>query len=246
MKKSNDPTSISRKKWLIGGATAFGLVVLASTGFAAYVIGQSINSANEDVNVAVETAKNASYSFEATLGDASITLGETTIPQNNSGFVTEDAEDAVGDLEITFSSMVLSYGSGAASTLPTKVVFSLDYSIEANLMNKTSTDSIGKHGDAPTGGWDYIVAPSPSTPITFDKSKAVVNNDVSVITLQNQTVSFGWGSFFGNKSPLNYYNEKFPSGGSVDDGNNVLTELNAMKTAMYGKTLTLTATVVAE
>lgn len=246
--KMTDPKSIHRKKWLVGGLAIFGVIVLASSGFAAYVIGKNVSAAKGDVNVSVETAKNASYTFTAELSDSAITLGETSIPDPNDGFVREDAVTAPGDMSITFSSLKLVYGSGAADTLKTNIVFKWDYAApegggtNPNTAIQVTTDTTGKHGTIPTnpGYWEYISAPAT---VTFDKSTATHSGNVYTIEITNKTITIPWGSFFEAKSPLTFYNEKYSSGGTVDDGDKILTEFTAMHTALDSKTITLTATL---
>lgn len=244
--KLTDPKSIHRRKWLVGGLSVFGVIVLASTGFAAYVIGKNVNAAKGDVNVSVETAKNASYTFTAALSDSALTLGETETPTPNDGFVTEDGI-GMGDMSITFSSLKLVYGAGAADTLKTDIVFTWDYTApegggtNPNLVNQVNTDTTAKHGTMPIAGyWEYLTVP---TTLSFDKSSATHEGGVYTIEMTNKVVTVPWGSFFEGKSPLNFYNSKYPTGGTVEDGDKILTEFEAMKTALNGKTITLTATL---
>lgn len=238
----NDPKSIHRRKWLVGGVAIFGALIFASTGFAAYVIGHNVSSTKGDVNVSVETAKNSSYTLTASLSESSLVLGETELP-STSGFVTEDATKAPGDMTITFSSLKLVYGAAAAENLPTKIVFSWDYSApktgtNPNLANQVTLDSTGKHGTKPIAGyWEYVAAPSD---LSFDKASANTSGGLSTIELTAKTITIPWGSYYGGKSPLSFYNEQYSAGGTTEDSDNVLSELNAMHTALDSKGLTLT------
>jgi hypothetical protein len=121
----------------------------------------------------------------------------------------------------------------------------LDYTITQNQANEVTTDSTGKHGTTPAAGyWTYIAAPAT---LNLDSTTATSSGGVYTLALSNQNVSFSWGDFFENKSPLNFYNDKFSAAAeqTVTNSEKIKAELDAMHTALDNKKITLTCTLEA-
>ncbi len=232
--------SKSKRKWVAGGLAAFASVALLTTGFATWVVGNSMTSSEQDgLKVNVDTAKNASIELIATLLDDSVKFSETDAVGGDK-FVQSDATD--GDLDITFDELKIVYGtqSGFNPELATyKLQFTLvqindvDAATNNAVVYSSSTDIFGRDGSK-----TYIEAPeavnlnNPSVGASGSESSGT-----KTYTFTQKTFSFRWGSAFENKSPCTYYNEKFDaeSGAPAKNAANaaiVYNELTDMKTKL--------------
>lgn len=233
--KVTDPKSNNRRKWLIGGLAVFGGIALLTTGLSAYIIGKNVNSADNAIDVGVDTVNNKSLVLTATVSESAITLGESSVI--TTGVVTNDAAD--GDLAITFSSLKLEYGSEIGAAMPTKLVFSFKAGLEANDALAVTDNKLGTVRSG--ASWTYLTAPV-DIPVS-DFGAETSNGNTKIRELTNKTVSFAWGSFFETVSPANYYNGKFDqSTVTTEQMNSITDELKAMHTALDGKKLELTVT----
>lgn len=104
--------SKAMRKWVVGGCLFFGGSAVLTTGFATWIIGTQITSANNQPTITVDTAVNDSVSIETTLGsNNSIHLSENIAedPSNTSQIVfTENGSEA--DFTIEFSEIVINCG----------------------------------------------------------------------------------------------------------------------------------------
>ena len=251
MKKMN---STSKRKWILGGTLGFGAVALLTTGFATWIIGVNKTQTNGDTIVTVDTTKNESAVLEVELSDANITLAETTKVEG--AYIS--SEGTPNALDITFSSIKFTYGSGFLAegesisaiefSLPTTAQEGLDTTFTDNTVISTSENASQLRKTS--GPWTYIEAPAKITE-GLTPNEESKNQPLKVIEIKNKTVSFQRGTYFQNKSqsnvsPANYYNEalNYKGNATIADLDNVDTELKAMHTALDNKTIHLLAKVV--
>lgn len=244
--------SKSRRKWLLGGSLAFASVALLTTGFATWVIGTSKPSGDGEVHIGVDTAQDNSVELTFSLDDT-----------DNKIFVTEDADTVDWNIKIKDLNVVVGedfYNSlkakqeekqKAGQDLDLKIAFEL----QKDGANLVTTDSVGVRGE--TGSlWNYIKVKSESEffnvslPSTYPTAGKIydISNDATNNLDGNKTLSFYWGSYFGEKAPSKFYEENRGSQNSHEYYQKALQELQAMKTALTAgtRTLKLTATFVYE
>lgn len=254
--------SKSRRKWIRGGLAAFASVALLTTGFAVWVVGVTQDKNNHDVGVSVATSSNANVTFEAALSDTdkSIFLDEQEAVATTK-FVNTGAEEVKGDLSVTFTSMTIKYGLGAADLFDTskggykEVAFSIN-SFEASETEEAnkyksvlvSDNKIGTDArKANESGWTYITAPV-SIPLTkFEKAVDSTTNAVT-LTLKDadKVMEFTWGTFFGGVSPCTYYNNLVDTGKiakTVENADLINAEIHQMHTALDNGKIRLTASL---
>ena len=251
MKKSIKKSS--RRKWVVGGVAFFGSIALLTTGFATWVVGVNDNNENNTVNVNVETTENASVSFTMTYAsesaDDTITIDE---PDNYSfdgkKIINPGEGKSKFDFTVTFESVDITIGHGAQEK---NGYDGIEFAITGT--NNEIQSEGNKLGTARSGGsWTYLAAPARKT---FEELKLVKADEdgTSAITWTGSKVpiTFGWGTFFGGKSPCNYYNELYNGNklSSFSDDSKIVdaiySEMSAMETAFKTtKTITLTATLV--
>lgn len=244
--------SKSRRKWLIGGSLAFASVALLTTGFATWVIGTQKPSGDGKVNIGVDTAKDNSVELTFSLDDTDkkIFVAENAGNSNSNLTIERDEADTVSkpdwDIKIKDLNIVVGetfYNSIKGKEL--KIAFELQKGVTKGDINSVTDDKVGVRGE--TGpSWNYIELAKSKFDVTLPESYPT-NGKIYDIndTPDNKTFSFTWGSYFGEKAPSDFYKGKEESRGSQtlrEYYQKALQELQAMKTALNGGELTLTAT----
>ena len=259
MKKQTNLTT--RRKWVVTGIMAFAGVALLTTGFATYIVGVNNNTDDATATISVETVKNTSVDLSVSLEkDNTLNLTENVkLTENDSNLVnTEGAFDATA-LQVT-ADITLKYGSEFfdKGTQNLTLKFSLKYDDsdyvgnisnltqdEDNLLGSsrvTEKTAMSSTGLEANDSWEYLVAPAE---IDLTNQESTTDGALTVITLQDKVLDFRWGSFFDGMSPANYYNSMTYED-KTDAANKITQELKALNAALDGKSLTLTAEVVAE
>lgn len=104
-------TSVSKRKWIVGGFLFFGGIALLTTGFATWIIGTQIMTSGGDLSVGVDTAMNQSISISCELSDDSLYLRENVVNDTTNPdqiVSTDNTEDA--DFTIKFSKIEIQCG----------------------------------------------------------------------------------------------------------------------------------------
>lgn len=247
--------SKSRRKWLLGGSLAFASVALLTTGFATWVIGVNQPSGDGEADIDVDTVEDRSVELTFSLAEDKIFVAED-VGKSNPNLTVErkTGTDREPDWNIEIGNLDIVVGEAFYNSLKDKkadgqdlkIVFELqkDVADDKNSVTKDK-DLVRVRGEQTESSWNYI---------TLVKNKFTVNlpdsypaggkiydiND----TLNNpdKTFSFKWGSYFDGKGPSQFYKEKEPNEGKLEYYQNAGKELAAMRTALKGTTLKLTAT----
>lgn len=243
--------SKSRRKWLLGGSLAFASVALLTTGFATWVIGTKKTSGDGQLNIDVDTAEDNSVELTFSLDtDNTIFVAEPAGETNhNLTIKRKTGTDREPDWNITIKDLKIVVGQTFYESLKgkdLKIAFELQKDVtEAENKNLVTKDEVGVR----TGSsWNYIELAKSKFDVTLPPSypeggKIYDINDTP--NNPNKTFSFTWGSYFDEKAPSVFYQEKEESRGSQtlrEYYQNALKELKAMNTALNGGELKLTAT----
>lgn len=256
--------SKSRRKWLLGGSLAFASVALLTTGFATWVIGTQKTSGDGKVHIGVDTAKDNSVELTFNLDtDNKIFVAEDAGNSNPNLTIERDESEAdtkpdwdikIKDLNIvvgdTFYNSLKAKQKEkqeAGQDLDLKIVFELQKDVTED-KNSVTDDKVGVRGEQTGLSWNYITLKKPSFEVTLPTSYPVDGKIYDINETPNnpdKTFSFDWGSYFDGKAPSDFYKEKEGSKGSQtlrEYYQKALKELQAMKTALNGGDLKLTAT----
>lgn len=239
--------SKSRRKWLLGGSLAFASVALLTTGFATWVIGTSKPSGDGQVHIGVDTAQ-----------DNSVELTFSLDENDNGIFVTEDADTVDWNIKIKDLNIVVGedfYNSLNGKT-NLKIAFELQKDVAAkDDKNLVTDDFVGVRGGQAESSWNYIKLATTNEffevtlPTSYPNEDGKIGKIYDINDTPNnpdKTFSFTWGSYFGDKAPSEFYEERRGSQNSGEYYKNARQELQTMKTALEAGTLTLTATFVYE
>lgn len=198
---------ISKKgKWIIGGVCAFAVVATATTGLAAWVIGQN-TVATEGGNITVVkdvTDESISLAITSEGKDLEVEFG----PKAGDYTVVNASDRARSEEKLVFT-VKGTYTKGAASSTISYVTAELELSKEAVALVKEG----------------YIVAPGelkgtltdgqpatytlPDIPVTADAGENALtgtfNSDSVVDEEDAKSYAFKWGTKFGGMNPCEYY-----------------------------------------
>lgn len=243
--------SASKRKWVLGGVLGFAAVALTTTGFATWIVGANATTSDGTVGVTVDTVSNNGVELTLKLGsDTAIELKEANSATGPVVTVT-DNDSVSNPLQISVDTFTLEVGKQFLdSNTITGVEFTLKYAtdnstkdIKDNASNKVTENKIGdKRTTNESEYWEYVSAPAK---VEFNNEDIINSQDLTTYTytISASTLDFSWGSFFENKSPATFYNEKFATGATKDDVDNIFAELDAMHTALNNKNLVLTASL---
>ncbi len=252
--------SKSKRKWIMGGLAAFASVALLTTGFALYVVGTTKTQASGNVEVTVDTAQNQSIVLDLKIADGtSIALKEANSTTDGKIVKVTGNDDVVTDpLKIKISSATITYGSNYDFKF-TSIQFSIDDPSNSDFVKEEGKDyasvktasganKLTDNGDKKyartESDYTYIDAPDA---ISLNGLTPVKNENTETITIPDKDLNleFKWGTFFDNKSPATYYNDKYKN--ENDDtflataADQITSELNAMHDQLNSKTIKLVA-----
>lgn len=250
--------SKSRRKWLIGGSLAFASVALLTTGFATWVIGTQQTSGDGKVNIGVDTAKDNSVELTFSLDDTDnkIFVAEDAGNSNSNLTIERDEKEAdtKPDWSIKIKDLHVVVGETFYESLKgkdLKIAFELQKNVAAaEDKNSVTDDKVGVRGGETESSWNYIRLAKSKFIVTLPGSYPAGGKIYDINDTPNnpdKTFSFNWGSYFGEKVPSKFYHDNEINKGSQtlrEYYQKALQELQAMKTALNGGELTLTATFV--
>lgn len=236
--------SKSRRKWLLGGSLAFASVALLTTGFATWVIGTSKPSGDGQVHIGVDTAQ-----------DNSVELTFSLDENDNGIFVTEDADTVDWNIKIKDLNIVV--GEDFYNSLKGKTNLKIAFELQKDGANSVTADMVGVRGGQAESSWNYIKLATTNEFFEVNLPTSYPNEDGKIGKIYDindipdnpdKTFSFTWGSYFGDKAPSEFYEERRGSQSSGEYYKKALQELKTMKTALTAgtSTLKLTATFVYE
>lgn len=255
----------SRRKWIVGGAALFAGIALLTTGFATWVIGQSILDKKENTDVTVQTTKTEAIFLEVKVNDHAINLDEK-YDQSNGGIIfVENGKET--DFKIGFEYIRVKVSESYWNTHSiTGVKFSLAESTNenANALLKTKDFS---HNFGRTAETEYTFLDiNEDSTVTLPANDKILENKGSgenwihangfyTYTFVGKKEVFKWGTLFDGKSPCTYYNDPNKKQYFFEkdtDGNDILktdglykanNEMTKMHDNFEGKKLTVKLTV---
>lgn len=259
MKKSIKKSS--RRKWVVGGVAFFGSIALLTTGFATWVVGVNDNKEDGEVTIGVDTVENKSVIFTVDVdeSDYEIKLAEkeaiTGQPIVNTDFLRTEESDA--DFTFKLNNFYIEIGSDSLNNY-NKIKLTIAEYQEGKANNKAGADTTNtRDGEGP---WSYLELVT--TEIQFKGAENAAAEgwtrtpsgdlNASSIKYERNTpvpVTLDWGNYFGTeKSPAKFYNSKYDSTFKNNLSTaitNINAEMTAMRDALNGKQLVITAELVA-
>lgn len=209
-----------RNKIIAACASVFAVISVATVGFATWLVGVTQTSFGLGVQTQVDNVQNETQYVEAKVAEGTkITVAEKEAHirtgKNIVGASANDGEAAIqvdkNALTFSFESVTVKIGKNA-TTPPTKVVITLnDEKSTVNQVTKTENLMTETYRPALEEGnyWTYLaLEPITLTLSTDFDSKSSDSDTYTTYTLKEgkKLVQLSWGTFFGNKNPVAYYN----------------------------------------
>ena len=241
--------SKSRRKWLLGGSLAFASVALLTTGFATWVIGTQKTSGDGQLHIGVDTAEDNSVELTFSLDTDNRIFVAEAAGETNPNLKIERGEGETGtepDWNIKIKDLNIVVGETFYNSIKDKqdlkIVFELQKGVTED-KNSVTNDQVGVRGGQTGSSWNYIKLAKSAFDVNLPKVYPAGGEIYDINdTPDNKTFSFTWGSYFDGKDPSEFYKLHEPKEGLRGYYQNALKELQAMKTALNGGELTLTAT----
>ena len=241
--------SKSRRKWLLGGSLAFASVALLTTGFATWVIGTQKTSGDGQLHIGVDTAEDNSVELTFSLDTDNRIFVAEAAGETNPNLKIERGEGETGtepDWNIKIKDLNIVVGETFYNSIKDKqdlkIVFELQKGVTED-KNSVTNDQVGVRGGQTGSSWNYIKLAKSAFDVNLPKVYPAGGEIYDINdTPDNKTFSFTWGSYFDGKAPSEFYKLHEPKEGLRGYYQNALKELQAMKTALNGGELTLTAT----
>lgn len=246
IKKRNNKINII----VIGCAT----IAVATVGFSSWIIGLFQTEVNAELtNIQVDATKDRTKYIDIKLASNSIKIGEVNSVNNNGQIYVENSDN---NLEVNVSSFDVAFNinSGEFNSINFEIINSSDSNLSCSIDAKN--DLFGRS----TGKYTFLE-------LGWSNIEGVdsLNKHFSKKTIENYTLYslnstsdnpysklyFKWGTLFDGENPSKYYQEKFDSANQINAStetklkmlSQMENELNAMKTALSGKDITVKATL---
>lgn len=258
--------SASKRKWVLGGVLGFAAIALTTTGFATCIVGVQKTQQDGNVQVDVDTANQNGVNLTLTLVKDQNFLEVKEKSTNGEGVVqVEHEKEPENPMTVKVEAFKLQVGKAFLDKNDvTGVSFELKYKTDTfttDILNntdnlvKTSTIATEKRTQEKTAGtgdvkdsWEYVAAPKKVEFANTDiaKTGALANGlytfDIINTKLTTSLLPFQWGSYFNGVTPSTYYNGLFDVNTvTTDEVGQIYSELEAMNTALTGKTFQLSA-----
>ncbi len=245
------------KKNVLIGVCALAGVALTSVGFATWVVGVTNKESKTGYDVKVDDVASDTIFLSVANESGTINIGEKKA-YNKSGndIAGSDALDEVPNaLNFDVTGLTIKIGTNVA-TKPAKLHLKLENTAELNTINKVDAASnlLTKDGDLfrKTGDYYYLELADEMIDLTYGNVASESVNMVKVGETINGyetyeynangnkklTKELKWGNYFGNVSPVEYYNNVYKGVAkpSLDNmlvsSKNAYDEISAMKTAL--------------
>lgn len=213
-------------------AASLAAVSLMGVGFATWIIGTRTTDTNNDISIVADEVQYKSLKVSVDFTNI-IKLAETGTPTNSSDYFSYKGNND-GNLKVS-AKFTFTFGKDftADDYDFTKIHFSIEDATTGFVDNKVTTDGVALTERPYSDTLTYFDAPGD---LEFTKSKLgtlpkAEGNNLTVTKTITEDIDFSWGSMFGNKSPLTYYNAEIANASDKDTfSEHAYTELNAMKT----------------
>ncbi len=244
----------------------FAVISLGTVGFSAWIVGlqQSETSSATTINVDTVVTNDAQY-LSASSTNQKIVIAETSVPESNSGIITaKDLSKGDSPSGLTIDGNALKFSFDSINVLLSEktqtdnnfIGVKIELDDTANSFLETTVNNVGRSGSE---SWSYLTF-KPVT-LTFDENFTRVepgNDGYIEYTLNKSTIngaaedttklSLDWGTYFGGKSPVTYYNSIDRSGKDTSELitliENVNNELTTMNKELNNKKITFKLSLV--
>lgn len=255
-----------KSKLVLFSVLGLAAISIGTVGFATWMVGVQKKEETINVKANVDNTLNDSIYLEAVIDSSKpLIIAEKTPKVRGENEILGAKEGVTGSgdgyvsvsenaLKFEFTTLQFSVGNGAAK--PKQL--HLELSAVGNDFNKIS-ESGNKLNTSRTGtSWEYLtlnktfdIDTSVDSTNTVVTTSSTTEASYTLYTFTNKVFDFEWGSFFGSKSPVAFYNNISTT--AVDKSasamftlaDNVSSELVAMDKALKGQTYVVNVSLIA-
>lgn len=212
-----------RNKFLAIGLATVGVIGAGSVAFATWLVGVQQTERNVQLNVLVDSVEDSSIKLTAKLTSEELKVAETTAYDNSTGNAIIGSKEGnqfdAKALKFNFSELQVAMEKGSSKEIDNvkiTCVTNLITDLTANnkIQSKTGEGTqLANHRTEATS-LSYIALNEitiPGTDFKQEGSNGIYKFDANTSS-QDDNFKFTWGTFFGGKSPVNYYNEIYSDG----------------------------------
>mgnify|MGYP006888200427 CR=1 FL=1 len=247
------------KKNVLIGVCALAGVALTSVGFATWVVGVTNKESKTKYNLKVDDVASDTIFLSVANESGTINIGEKEVHNKIGNDIagTDALEKVTNALSFEVTGLTIKIGTNVADK-PTKLHLKLENTAELNTINKvaTASDLLTRNGaKVRTGSTDYyyleltdmvidlVYGDTAGEGVNMVKTSKETTNgyytyEYNANGTKVLTKELGWGNYFGNVSPVKYYNKVYEDveNPSLDNmlasSKNAYDEISAMKTAL--------------
>lgn len=255
-----------RNKIITFSVSTLAVLSVCTVGFATWLVGVQKTSEDVKVTATVDDTTNKSVFLSAKIAEG-IKLAEAAgtgsdggnykIIEATQGSINTKGEDYLG---FNFSELKLTMSEDDFDGKPNAIKISLPvYSagtVELNKGNTVTNNEFSEDGKREGSTWTYVSFTDVTLDLTAENftitdPKTDGFKEYTIIGGKND-FTFAWGTFFGTKSPVTFYNSLFTDADFEEEGKDefkvlldasqkATTELEAMKTNLKELTLKVEA-----
>ncbi len=212
-----------RNKILFYSISSLAIVAVATVGFSSWIVGIEQKETTTTIDVEVDNTSNETCYLNVVASSDPVEIGEKE-PHDRTGndIIGASENDENSPISVSETAMQFSFetfelyiGNGiAVSAQKTKVDITLDSSNDAFNTVNSSANLIGRSGSET---WTYLAytasflltTEGDNPNFTVEDHTSDGNYKIYKLVEGKMTQSLSWGTFFGKKSPVTYYNEFF-------------------------------------
>lgn len=250
-----------KNKFLLMGLIGLTTISLAGVGFATWVVGVQKKNMDTELQVDVDDTQNDSIIVQATMKTTKLIVAQNEEVIRGAGDIIGTSQGTIGykadALKFTLTNITYMVGKAATNKPNT---LHIELKNEKNTFNQTKVEHIQDKAKPSTQykrtalgadeSWTYL---NFSTDIALNtmgenlnKSDPTAKYEKYVIASQEFTID--WGTYFGGDLPTTFYNNKYKTETDADflfsSGEYVTKELQAMKDAFAGQTVTISLSLI--
>ena len=237
-------------KKIIGLMCGLAVVAVATVGFSAWVVGVQQTTTSGLTKVSVDTVTNDTQYLFADMGDQTISIAENKVHNRDNEKKEIIGSESVGvnenALKFSFKTLSVTLGTNATGNYK-KIRIELDNS--KNSFLNTTENLVGRTPDQ--GTWTYLAFTAVEIPFLTDTNQTseyftskvdgtgyttyeLITSKINVAG--GITLKLNWGTYFDNKSPVEYYNGLYKASDTISTlltrANKATTELQKMESEL--------------
>ena len=213
-----------KNKFFAIALATVGIIGAGSVAFATWLVGVQQTEKKLQLNVLVDAVEDTSIKLSAKLASNDLKIAETTAYDNSNGNAIIGSKDGnqfdANALKFSFSELQVDMEKGSSKEIDNVKIscvttLTTDLSANNKIQSKSTKEGPLANHRTDASNLSYIELKEitiPGTDFKEEGSTGLFKFDANTSTADDK-FNFSWGTFFGSKSPVNYYNSIYSDGG---------------------------------